>query len=1372
MIPIQKNKKSAIKWVDYQNRKPTQQELDGWFKNGGSWGLAIVLGAVCGNIFSIDLDTDELFQQLKRRGAFPHGTCIFKSARGYHALMRASIIPYSVKEHNELLDPEFWELGIGGDRSLSNMPDTPGRGWVELYHDPITVDFEQWLDKYLNYNRSRERHKGTEVLMWCPYHVDERQGDPTANPSLSINTAKGVYQCFGCGAKGTVAQLLFDSEVMRFEVPSQVRASVQAIAVSRAFKIGVHHLPEVVGMSGDDLIEGIMGGGANAKVLINAERKMGKTTLGCNMGLCFANNLPLFNSRAIQQRSVTFIDFEFTAQAVYDYVEKQVQMLGGWPSDEMFQVVGGYDFKIDKPETMDELWRVLRAEPRSNIIIFDSIYAFCSNPNDIEQANKVLDFLNKLMVELKVAIIILHHTNAPGDQLIQKQPLGVLGRMLDRWCGTTLSYIQVGSKTQDSYYRRLFGMKRGGQGAVNVLLGYIENSMTLIEVNWDEVPGSNEDKSALLGANRRTLIVQQITLLCKPLGIKREDLAAEWGVSERSVYYYSTGENIPGDDVWPKIVTTQKRLSDLLTGKGAMQERCNGDAEPMQTTRDIMPVDGEKAPILRRTGENNKKIKATKKRASPKTKTAKVLEPSAPDCGHCKLQGQSRVEGWGECSAQGQWGRVVVVGQAPAEDEVKQGEPFVGRAGKILDKLLPMAGIERKMCRITNTCLCQLPKDQKKPTSTMIKACLPRLLAEIAEHRPDTILVLGEEAQMALMPAYPLSRYHGKRVEKDGVAYLLMYHPSAAQHNPYYTGVLMADFEAVQAIPPIEEISGEYTVLSATVDFSFEPFEMDLATIDTETKGLYGELLGGSYCPSPATSIYFRQRDFIKALQTGPFRHVLGWNLKYDLRVLADNGFDWHDWELDDAELLAYCMNYDNLKLKVMETQELNLDHPDLAAKTAELPPEQVGRYCCQDTDATRRLWDYLMGIVTERELGVYNVVEKPLLPVLVDMEVLGIQVDLPYVREWKAKLEAEAGQITKELIAEYDVTEKLLSSPKQLGDWLTAQGVKLPTTEASDQYATGKEILAGIMDAHPAIKPILRLRQCRKLESTYADACLEHADANGVVHTQYNQAKVKTGRLSSSDPNLQNLPYLWDARRPFVARPGNKLVTIDYSQIDMAALAVMTQDAGLLKAFRDKVDIHNWVSDGLWGDHDAMHRHIIKAADYLATYGGTGSTLHQYLNAPMGEFDLDKMGEPPSRAECDAIIEKFYELCPSVRYWQTETIAFAHKHGYVDDWHGRRRFLPQLESRNYRIRAAGERQAINFPIAGTAGNIFKISTALAGRVMTPVLNIHDEWVFDIAEDKIDTMLPRLVEAILSIDFPIPLKVKHSMGDNLGELLQ
>lgn len=734
-------------------------------------------------------------------------------------------------------------------------------------------------------------------------------------------------------------------------------------------------------------------------------------------------------------------------------------------------------------------------------------------------------------------------------------------------------------------------------------------------------------------------------------------------------------------------------------------------------------------------------------------------------CEKCKLKDVEggRVDGVGNGK-----NSFMLLGEVPGGSDS-------GGLSTYLASLTKLIGVDLDECHVTNVCLCNPGKDKKgKPKKAPIDAirrCAPRLKAEFDKYKPKAVIILGDVALKALFPYQSVTRLHGKRWRIDNTAYIAMYPPIFAFQNPYYATTIKYDWKHLLAQPLLSEINGDYD----NDDFG-KPLSL---AIDVETTGLERDatIIGGSLSPEPGKAYYYPGHDnIIKAIQRFKPWTLIGHNLKFDLQKLAAGGLDINAYNYEDTMLKAYSIGYDDLRLKSLETQELNLWHPTTvevmgASKTlVDKPVATVKRYCNQDADSTSRLDAHFNEVMDDREKGIYNDIEKPLLPALIHMELAGVKVDLDYVRKWDKQLARKYNATAKQLNDKYDLSSELLNSPKQLGDWLNKQGIRLPKT-ASGQTATGKELLAAYIDKHPAISLILQRRQYNKLRTTYVKAYLNLTDEKGYLHASYNQTNVITGRTSCSNPNLQNLPHTKDARRPFIASPGNKLLGVDYSQIDMRVLAHLSQDKALLAAFERGEDVHNMMADMLFGDHSPNHRYLVKSASYMMLFLGTARGLFIYMNAPMGEFNIKKMGKPPSEGECEEHLKRYYDTFPGIPEYHQKAIAFANEHGYIDDYYGRRRYFPKLASSNRGERRKAEREVVNMPIAGTAATIFKKGIFLTDRIWTPIMNIHDELIFDIPGDKIPELQPKLEAAMLSVDFPVPLMVKSQVADNMGGMV-
>jgi len=334
-------------------------------------------------------------------------------------------------------------------------------------------------------------------------------------------------------------------------------------------------------------------------------------------------------------------------------------------------------------------------------------------------------------------------------------------------------------------------------------------------------------------------------------------------------------------------------------------------------------------------------------------------------------------------------------------------------------------------------------------------------------------------------------------------------------------------------------------------------------------------------------------------------------------------------------------------------------------------------------------------------------------------------------------------------------------------------QELKLPTRRKRGGYSTGAEVLEELRGVHPVIEPILEYRQLSKLKSTYIDALpglLNHK--TGRVHTSFNQTRTATGRLSSSDPNLQNIPVRGDlgrqVRQAFIAPPGSFLLSTDYSQIDLRVLAHLSQDQGLLEAFRRDEDIHAATAARLFGVEPSQvtpdMRRVAKTVNFGVIYG-------------MSEYGLEQATEL-SREEAAQFITAYFEKYPGVTQYLEATKQQARERGFVQTLLGRRRSIPEINSANRQVREAAERMAINMPVQGTSADIIKVAMVNLYREMPKsrlksrmLLQVHDELLFEVPAAELEAMrelAPRIMSTPIKLS--IPLKVDSKIGQNWGEM--
>lgn len=399
-----------------------------------------------------------------------------------------------------------------------------------------------------------------------------------------------------------------------------------------------------------------------------------------------------------------------------------------------------------------------------------------------------------------------------------------------------------------------------------------------------------------------------------------------------------------------------------------------------------------------------------------------------------------------------------------------------------------------------------------------------------------------------------------------------------------------------------------------------------------------------------------------------------------------------------------------------------------------------------------------------EKDLYViYEKLEKPVVSMLFSMEQKGIKLDLGFLKEFSEELGTDLKSQEQKIHAMAG-EEFNIASPKQLGIVLFEKMGLESIKKTKTGYSTDNDVLEKLN--HPIAKELILFRELAKLKSTYVDALPEMADQAGRVHTHFNQALTATGRLSSTSPNLQNIPIKTEkgqrVRKAFIAAEGKKLLSLDYSQIELRVLAHMSDDPGLIRAFRDDLDIHTATASEIFSIElkavTKEQRRIAKAVNFGIAYG-------------QGVFGLaETLGI--GRKEAADIIERYFIKFSGIREYIENTIKKAHEQKYVETLFGRRRYIPELDNKNVMVKKFGERAAINAPIQGTASDLVKMAMIeLKGDLKIDLLlQVHDELIFEAAEEEISQQLSWIKETMENVaKLKVPLKVNYSIGKNWDE---
>ncbi|WP_371225038.1 DNA polymerase I [Roseovarius sp. 2305UL8-3] len=509
----------------------------------------------------------------------------------------------------------------------------------------------------------------------------------------------------------------------------------------------------------------------------------------------------------------------------------------------------------------------------------------------------------------------------------------------------------------------------------------------------------------------------------------------------------------------------------------------------------------------------------------------------------------------------------------------------------------------------------------------------------------------------------------------------------------------------------------------------------------------------------------------------------IGQNMKYDAKVLARYGVDIAPF--DDTMLMSYALN-SGIHNHGMDTlSERYLAHSPIPIKTLlgtgksaitfdRVPIDEAVKYAAEDADITLRLWHlFKPRLHVEKVTTVYETLERPLAPVLAQMERHGIKVD----REVLSRMSNAFAQKMAGLEAEiHELAGRSFNvgSPKQLGEILFDEmGIEGGKKGKTGAYATGADVLEDLATEHELPARVLDWRQLSKLKSTYTDALQDHIDPDTTrVHTSYVQTGASTGRLASTDPNLQNIPVRTEEgrriREAVISEPGNTLVSLDYSQIELRILAHIADIPALKEAFKRGDDIHAMTASEMFDvPMDNMTPEIrrrAKAINFGVIYGISSFGLARNLRIP--------------RAEAQGFIDRYFERFPGIRTYMDETIAFAKEHGHVETLFGRKIHTPEIAAKGPRAGFA-KRAAINAPIQGTAADIIRramirMPDAIEGQPAKMLLQVHDELIFEVSEGAEEALIQTardVMEAAAdpAVHLDVPLIVDAGQGGNWAE---
>jgi DNA polymerase-1 len=574
-------------------------------------------------------------------------------------------------------------------------------------------------------------------------------------------------------------------------------------------------------------------------------------------------------------------------------------------------------------------------------------------------------------------------------------------------------------------------------------------------------------------------------------------------------------------------------------------------------------------------------------------------------------------------------------------------------------------------------------------------------------------------------------------------------------------------------------------------------------SLDTETDSIFptrARLVGMSFSLVPGEAFYLPLRhDYLGAPVQIPIEEALGilrgvledpgirkigQNIKYDAIVLAREGLRLQGIDLDTM-VLSYLVepnwgkhNLDRLAMAYLHLPAIPYNEVVGKGKTEvkmnAAPIDRVTPYACQDADYALEISRILWPKVEREGLApLYRDIEQPLIEVLADMETDGIKVDGDALRELSAELEAELVRLEKEIYA-VSGTEFNINSPQQLGQILFHK-LQLPSarkTKATKGFSTAVDVLEELAPLHPLVRLVLDYRQTTKLKSTYADALAGLIDpASGRIHTSYNQTVASTGRLSSSDPNLQNIPARGDMgkrfRRAFIPEKDCLFLGADYSQIELRVLAHMSEDPVLIETFIKGHDVHEETAHRVFGPASSLfkddQRRKAKVINFSIIYGASAFSLAKEIQT--------------SNAEAQEFIDRYYAKFPKVKEFLDRIVEEARTRGYSETLFGRKRQVPELRQAEKVAQQAGRRIALNTPLQGTAADLMKkamidIWRELRKRKLKTrmILQVHDELLFEVPEKEKGTVEKLVRNGMENVcAFKVPLSVSLGWGPNWAD---
>ena len=655
---------------------------------------------------------------------------------------------------------------------------------------------------------------------------------------------------------------------------------------------------------------------------------------------------------------------------------------------------------------------------------------------------------------------------------------------------------------------------------------------------------------------------------------------------------------------------------------------------------------------------------------------------------------------------------------------------------------------------------------------------------KLKEIDKDKLYKFLREMEFNRLLSSAISAYGEPKLSSETVEDKLIEKQKPISNKNYF---LITDIKQIDEWIKEAEETGELAVDTETN--SLDPHQADLVGISLSSKV-------GKACYIPIghkSSKCINKNDVIKKLKPlleDPSVKKIGQNIKFDFIVLFKQGIEMTSME--DTMLMSYVLDAGKNRHNMDTLSEIHLGHKTISFKEivgtgkkeinfSEVEIDKAKDYAAEDADITFRLYKkFSKNLKLEKMINIYEIFEKPLIKILAFMEMEGVEVDNKFLKTLSSKFEKKIKNLEKEI---FKISKKdfNIASPKQLGEIiyndLKIAGLK-KTKKGS--FATSASVLEDLaFKGHKFPKLVLDWRQVSKLKNTYSDSLPEHINPNTKrVHTSFLLAATTTGRLASSDPNLQNIPIKSedgrDIRKAFTSRKNHLLISADYNQIEMRILADLADVKELKKAFKNDEDIHSLTASQIFNVDikkvDQDQRRKAKAINFGIIYGISQYGLAKQINV--------------SNYEAEEFLDAYFAKFPEIKIYMNDTIKFCRKSGYVNNIFGRRSHFNGINDKNFNVRNFQERAAINAPIQGSASEIMRLAMIRLNKKLSDkkniqskmLLQIHDELIFEVPKNDEKIMVKLIKDEMASVvksdhhSFSIPLTVDINVGDNWGML--